>query len=105
MRIPFIMYKVTFMRLYIKLMVKPSGRRTKKRSARQVSAMSQQPVQVQQPDPVAPEQPTKPKKKRITFDVDLELHKKAFMYARRQGITIKDLLTNFLEQETVNEKI
>jgi hypothetical protein len=43
--------------------------------------------------------------KRITFTVSEELHKKAFLLTRRQGTTIKDLLTNFLEQATINEQV
>lgn len=43
--------------------------------------------------------------KRITFTVSEELHKKAFLLARRQGTTVKDFLTDFLEKQTVNEQV
>jgi hypothetical protein len=43
--------------------------------------------------------------KRITFTVSEELHKKAFLLARRQGTTVKDLLTHFLEGATINEQV
>lgn len=43
--------------------------------------------------------------KRITFTVSEELHKKTFLLARRQGTTVKDLLTDFLEKQTVNEQV
>lgn len=46
-----------------------------------------------------------PKKKRITFDVDPDLHTKTYLFTRRQGTTIKDLLTNFLEEATIDEQI
>lgn len=76
--------------------------RKEKARKRKAQAVQTKPQPMQQPKP---EQPIKPKKKRITFDVDPELHKKTCLLVSRQGTTIKDLLTNFLEQETVNEKI
>jgi hypothetical protein len=79
-------------------MGKQSRIRNDRRQAKQPPETSHQPAQVQQPKPL-------PNKKRITFDVDPELHAKAFIHARRRGTTIKDLLTAFLERETVNEKI
>ncbi len=40
------------------------------------------------------------RKKRITLTVTEELHKKAHIYARTQGVTVTDLVTNFLENLT-----
>lgn len=40
------------------------------------------------------------KKKRITLTVGEELHKKVHIYARTQGVTVTELVTEFLKKLT-----
>ena len=47
--------------------------------------------------------PTEIKKKRITLTVTEDLHKKAHIYARMQGVTVTELVTRFLEEVTANQ--
>lgn len=75
----------------------------KEKSKKRRTQSKQTPLQPEQVQPAMTQ--SSPKKKRITFDVHPDLHKKTCLLVSRQGITIKDLLTTFLEQETVNEEI
>lgn len=44
--------------------------------------------------------PGEEKKKRITLTVSEELHKKVHIYARTQGVTVTELVTEFLKKLT-----
>ncbi|MBE9194225.1 toxin-antitoxin system HicB family antitoxin [Synechocystis sp. LEGE 06083] len=56
-------------------------------------------------EPVDEPQPQEKKKnKRITLTVTEELHKKAHIYARMNGINVTELITKFLEEITAESE-